>query len=146
MATTSQAVTKIALVVAFVNTEKRYLLKQLYTYGRYLKGRFRTKVSKLPLGLSGFTCPNIDGTVAKGGCTFCLNDSFSPNLAKNAGKTFLNLESKSNPILEKQLKELEDQILTTQKSMREEWGSEKFLVYFQAFTNTYAPFETIKTL
>ncbi len=121
-------------------------MKQLYTYGRYLKGKFHTKVSKLPLGLSGFTCPNIDGTVAKGGCTFCLNDSFSPNLAKNADKVFLNLESKSNPILEKQLKELEEQILTTQKHMRREWDSKKFLVYFQAFTNTYAPFETIKAL
>jgi len=121
-------------------------LKQLYTYGRYLKGKFHTKVSKLPIGLSGFTCPNIDGTVAKGGCTFCLNDSFSPNLAKNIDKTFLNLQSKSNPILDKQLKELEDQILTTQEMMRREWNTEKFLIYFQAFTNTYAPFDTIKAL
>ena len=138
--------TKIVIAVAPANPKKRYLLKQLYTYGRYLKSKFHTKVSKLPLGLSGFTCPNIDGTVAKGGCTFCLNDSFSPNLAKNANKTFLNLESKSNPILEKQLKELDDQILTTQKSMKREWDTKKFLIYFQAFTNTYAPFKTIKTL
>jgi radical SAM protein (TIGR01212 family) len=121
-------------------------LEQLYTYGRYLREKFHTKVSKIPLGLSGFTCPNIDGTVAKGGCTFCLNDSFSPNLAKNAEKTFLNLQSKSNPILDKQLQELETQIVTTRNKMRKEWGSRKFLVYFQSFTNTYAPFETIKTL
>ncbi|MEA3419444.1 MAG: TIGR01212 family radical SAM protein [Campylobacterota bacterium] len=121
-------------------------MKQLNTYGRYLKKKFKTKVSKIPLGLSGFTCPNIDGTVAKGGCTFCLNDSFSPNLAKNAEKTFLNLQSKSNPILDKQLQELETQIITTREQMRSEWGSKKFLVYFQSFTNTYAPFDTIKTL
>ncbi len=121
-------------------------LKQLYTYGHYLKSKFHTKVSKIPLGLSGFTCPNIDGTVAKGGCTFCLNDSFSPNLAKNATKTFLNLESKSNPIIDKQLKELEEQILSTRTSISSSNGSKKFLVYFQSFTNTYAPFETIKTL
>ncbi len=98
------------------------------------------------MGLSGFTCPNIDGTVAKGGCTFCLNDSFSPNLAKNAGKTFLNLKSRDNPILERQLQELDDQILITREKMYQELGSEKFLIYFQAFTNTYAPFDTIKTL
>jgi radical SAM protein (TIGR01212 family) len=121
-------------------------LKQLNTFGRYLKKKFKTKVSKIPLGLSGFTCPNIDGTVAKGGCTFCLNDSFSPNLAKNAEKTFLNLQSKSNPILDKQLQELEAQVLATRRQMRSEWGSRKFLVYFQSFTNTYAPFDTIKTL
>ena len=121
-------------------------MKHLYTFGRYLRQKFHCKVSKLPLGLSGFTCPNIDGTVAKGGCTFCLNDSFSPNLAKNAEKTFLNLQSRDNPILEKQLAELDEQIVTTREKMRREWGTKKFLVYFQAFTNTYAPFDTIKTL
>jgi radical SAM protein (TIGR01212 family) len=131
---------------AVAETEEETIVKQLYTFGRYLKHKFHTKVSKLPLGLSGFTCPNIDGTVAKGGCTFCLNDSFSPNLAKNAEKTFLNLQSRSNPILDKQLEELDTQIRETRKRMRTEWGTQKFLVYFQAFTNTYAPFETIKIL
>ncbi len=121
-------------------------MKQLHTFGTYLKKKFKYKVSKIPLGISGFTCPNIDGTVAKGGCTFCLNDSFSPNLAKNAGKTFLNLQSTSNPILDQQILELEEQILATRKMMKTQWGSQKFLVYFQAFTNTYAPFETLKAL
>ncbi len=121
-------------------------MKQLNTFGKYLKKKFKCKVSKIPLGISGFTCPNIDGTVAKGGCTFCLNDSFSPNLAKNAHKVFLNLQSEDNPILKQQLLELEEQILTTKKRMKRELGSEKFIVYFQAFTNTYAPFETLKTL
>lgn len=121
-------------------------MKQLNTYGKYLRKKFKSKVSKIPIGLSGFTCPNIDGTVAKGGCTFCKNDSFSPNLAHNANKTFLNLNSRDNPILDQQLKELDEQIVSTRQKMRDRWGSEKFLVYFQAFTNTYAPFETIKTL
>ncbi len=121
-------------------------MKKLHTFGSYLRKKFKYKVSKIPLGISGFTCPNIDGTVAKGGCTFCLNDSFSPNLAKNAGKTFLNLQSQNNPILAQQLLELEEQILATRAKMKREWGSQKFLVYFQAFTNTYAPFETLKAL
>lgn len=121
-------------------------MKKINTYGKYLKKKFKTKVSKIPLGISGFTCPNIDGTVAKGGCTFCLNDSFSPNLSKNSHKTFLNLQSKSNPILEQQLIELENQILQTRENMRENWQSKKFLVYFQSFTNTYAPVETLKAL
>lgn len=121
-------------------------MEQLNTFGRYLKKKFKTKVSKIPLGLSGFTCPNIDGTVAKGGCTFCLNDSFSPNLVQNTGKIFLNLQSKNNPILKKQLQELDEQIVNTREKMRKKWGSQKFLVYFQAFTNTYAPFETLKAL
>jgi len=119
-------------------------LKTLPTFGRYLKAKFGTKVAKIPVGLSGFTCPNIDGTVAKGGCTFCLNESFSPNLAKDA-KITLNLKSTKNPLLEQQLRELDLQIRTTQKMMTTQ-GVKKFLVYFQSFTNTYAPFETLKTL
>lgn len=118
--------------------------KQLPTFGRYLKTKFNARVQKLPVGLSGFTCPNIDGTVAKGGCTFCLNESFSPNLAQNA-KITLNLTSVANPLLEQQLSELDEQIRSTQKTMRRH-GVQKFLVYFQSFTNTYAPFSTLKVL
>jgi len=121
-------------------------LKQLNTFGRYLKKKYKTKVNKIPLGISGFTCPNIDGKVAKGGCTFCQNDSFSPNLAQNKGKVFLNLDSKDNPLLERQLLELDMQIRKTQKYQRDHYGTKKFIVYFQAFTNTYAPFKTLKKL
>jgi len=121
-------------------------IRPIYTYGRYLKKRFGRRVRKVPVGLSGFTCPNIDGTVAKGGCTFCLNESFSPNLAQNAGRTFLNLQSRENPLLSKQLRELDEQVSTTSRHFRRAYGVDTFLVYFQAFTNTYAPFETLKTL
>ncbi len=121
-------------------------MKKLNTYGRYLKKKFKTKVSKIPIAISGFTCPNIDGKVAKGGCTFCQNDSFSPNLAQNRSKVFLNLDSISNPILDNQLKELDTQIKKTMAYQREAYGTKKFIVYFQAFTNTYAPFDTLKAL
>jgi len=121
-------------------------LKKLNTYGRYLKKKFKTKVSKIPIAISGFTCPNIDGKVAKGGCTFCQNDSFSPNLAQNRSKVFLNLDSTTNPILDNQLKELDIQIKKTMAYQREAYGTKKFIVYFQAFTNTYAPFDTLKVL
>jgi radical SAM protein (TIGR01212 family) len=121
-------------------------LRPVNTFGRYLKKRFGERVRKIPVGLSGFTCPNIDGTVAKGGCTFCLNESFSPNLAQNAGKTFLNLQSRENPILHRQLAELHAQVTATRERFRREEGVRKFLVYFQAFTNTYAPFDTLKAL
>ncbi|SHO80487.1 COG1242: Predicted Fe-S oxidoreductase [hydrothermal vent metagenome] len=121
-------------------------MKKLNTFGRYLKKKFKTKVSKIPLGISGFTCPNIDGKVAKGGCTFCQNDSFSPNIAQNEGKIFLNMDSRSNPILDNQLQELENQILKTREYQRVNYGSKKFIVYFQSYTNTYAPFETLKAL
>ncbi|MGD9970856.1 MAG: TIGR01212 family radical SAM protein [Sulfuricurvum sp.] len=121
---------------------------QIFTFGQYLHRRFNTRVSKVPISISGFTCPNIDGTVAKGGCTFCENDSFSPSLdrARELKGFFLNLHSLHNPYLEKQLQQLEWQFKALSEKLRKENGAEKFLVYFQSFTNTYAPFETLKAL
>jgi len=123
-------------------------MKQIYTYGGYLKEKFGAKVYKVGINISGFTCPNIDGTVAKGGCTFCENDSFSASTdAVQELKGFhLNLESQENPYLEKQLLQLEQQFSAISKRQAQEYGAQKFLVYFQSFTNTYAPFETLKAL
>jgi len=121
-------------------------LKHLNTFGRYLKTKYKKKVTKVPLSISGFTCPNIDGTVAKGGCTFCLNDSFSPNLTANKERFFLNLESESNPILKKQLHDVYTQLQHSMAYQKEHLDSQKFLAYFQSFTNTYAPFSTLKAL
>jgi len=122
--------------------------KQIYTYGNYLKNKFACKVYKVGINISGFTCPNIDGTVAKGGCTFCENDSFSAstNEIQDLKGFHLNLDSTQNPFLEQQLKQLEDQFDTISKIQSEKYGAEKFLVYFQSFTNTYAPFSTLKAL
>ena len=121
---------------------------QIYTFGSYLHDKFGSRVFKVPISISGFTCPNIDGTVAKGGCTFCENDSFSPSLDKvKALKGFhLNLSSTENPFLDKQLQQLRVQFEALSARLRREYGATKFLVYFQSFTNTYAPFDTLKAL
>ncbi len=123
-------------------------MEQIYTYGTYLKNKFGVKVYKVGINISGFTCPNIDGTVARGGCTFCENDSFSASTDEvQELKSFhLNLNSKENPYLDKQLKQLEVQFDAISKRQTKEYGAQKFLVYFQSFTNTYAPFETLKAL
>ncbi|MBN2817047.1 MAG: TIGR01212 family radical SAM protein [Campylobacterales bacterium] len=124
------------------------MLEQIYTYGNYLKDKFGVKVYKVGINISGFTCPNIDGTVAKGGCTFCENDSFSASTdtVQELKGFHLNLHSQENPFLEKQLTQLEQQFNAISKRQMREYGAEKFLVYFQSFTNTYAPFETLKAL
>lgn len=123
-------------------------MKQIFTYGNYLKDKFGCKVYKVGINISGFTCPNIDGTVAKGGCTFCENDSFSASTGETQElKGFhLNLDSKDNPHLDKQLLQLEQQFEAISSRQRREYGADKFLVYFQSFTNTYAPFGTLKAL
>jgi len=122
--------------------------EQIFTFGQYLHRKFGVKVSKVPVSISGFTCPNIDGTVAKGGCTFCENDSFSPSLdrARALKGFYLNLDSTDNPHLDKQLQQLQWQFDPLSKRLQAENGAEKFMVYFQSFTNTYAPFETLKAL
>ncbi len=122
-------------------------MKEILTAGRYFKKKFGEKVYKVPISLSGFTCPNIDGAVAKGGCTFCENESFSPNLTeKTKRKFYLNPNSLINPLLEKQLLQLKSQYQKTKNKLSKKFGVNKFLVYFQSFTNTYAPFSTLTTL
>jgi len=120
-------------------------LKHLNTIGRYWRNKYGEKVYKIPISISGFTCPNIDGTVAKGGCTFCENESFSPNLKDNS-KFKLNLLSTENPYLENQLKQLQMQFEATRDVLKNKFGAKKFIVYFQSFTNTYAPLATLKAL
>ncbi len=119
-------------------------MKKLYTFGKYLKKKYNINIKKVPVSIPGFTCPNIDGTVARGGCVFCENESFSPNFEKE--KITLNLNSKENPLLQKQLKALNNQFYSTIPDLKKYYAAKKFIVYFQSFTNTYAPFETLKAL
>ena len=88
-------------------------VKSVFTIGRYFKNKFKDKVYKVPISISGFTCPNIDGTVAKGGCTFCQNDSFSPNISKTKVPFKLNPNINHNLYLNDQLKQLELQFNST---------------------------------
>ncbi|MBI3597428.1 MAG: TIGR01212 family radical SAM protein [Nitrospirae bacterium] len=96
------------------------------SYNRYLKEHFPCKVYKIPID-AGFSCPNIDGTVAYGGCSYCDNKSFSPN-------------SRTAP------RPIRDQILSGMEFYRRRFDAEKFIVYFQAFTNTHGPVDHLKRL
>jgi radical SAM protein (TIGR01212 family) len=125
-------------------------LKQISTIGRYFKNKYKKKIYKIPLSIKGFTCPNIDGTKAKGGCIFCENDSFSPNLQKKGKpKVYITPQTQNNTILNEQLIDLRKQLKATKlKFLEREKNSKKvgFLAYFQSFTNTYAPVETLRVL
>ena len=98
--------------------EKRY-----YPFSEYLKRVFGLKVYKVSLD-AGFTCPNRDGKKGFGGCMYCVNESFSPN----AGR----------PI------SIGEQMRRGMEFMRSRYRAEKFIAYFQAFTNTYADVETLR--
>ncbi|XOB62633.1 TIGR01212 family radical SAM protein [Campylobacterota bacterium DY0563] len=134
------------MVTISLQNKTKNQTKEVLTIGRYFKKKFKEKVYKTPISISGFTCPNIDGSVAKGGCTFCENDSFSPNLQEKKPSFKLNPRVNENPFLDKQLMQLEMQFNATKQRLENKFGAKKFIVYFQSFTNTYAPFETLKAL
>ncbi|MBN1838947.1 MAG: TIGR01212 family radical SAM protein [Campylobacterales bacterium] len=121
-------------------------MRRILTAGRYFREKFGESVYKIPISISGFTCPNIDGTVARGGCVFCENESFSPNLEHNQSKRFFLHPTSENPYLEFQLIQLEAQYKKTKTILSKKFGAQKFIIYFQSFTNTYAPLATLKAL
>lgn len=103
--------------------------QQIYTFGNYLREKFSAKVYKVGINISGFTCPNIDGSVARGGCTFCENDSFSAstNEVQELKGFHLNLDSKENPYLDKQLQQLQQQFQAiSSRQKKRVWRSKVF--------------------
>ncbi len=103
----------------YTDTNKRY-----YTYDYYLRRTFGGKCAKIPID-AGFTCPNIDGRCAVGGCIYCSGRG-SGDFA----------ESPSIPVAE--------QYITTRQRLSSKWSTERCIPYFQAHTNTYAPVEVLR--
>jgi radical SAM protein (TIGR01212 family) len=96
------------------------------TFSQYLKERFSFRLRKIPID-AGFTCPNRDGAKGEGGCTYCDNRSFSPNAR--------------GP-----LRPVHEQIQDGIRFYREREGVDRFIAYFQAYTNTYAPVEHLRKI
>jgi uncharacterized protein len=96
------------------------------SYGSYLRRRFGCRVSKVNVD-GGFTCPNRDGSKGRGGCIYCDNSSFSP-------------PGTLSPV------PIETQMSAGMAYHRQRLGSEKFIIYFQKFTNTYAPVKKLREL
>ena len=95
------------------------------TFGAALKRRFGGRVQRVSID-AGFTCPNVDGAVAKGGCNFCDNRSFSPSRRVR-------------------LKQVQDQLYSGIVTVRERYKKVAgFIAYFQPATNTYAPVDQLR--
>ncbi len=97
---------------------------EYYSFNRYLRERFGCKVYKISIN-GGFTCPNRDGTLGTGGCIFC-----------SAGGSGDFAESPELSITQ--------QIENGKKRVRKKIKNGKYIAYFQAFTNTYAPAEILR--
>ncbi|QZE15838.1 TIGR01212 family radical SAM protein [Halosquirtibacter laminarini] len=98
--------------------EKRY-----NDFSSHFKKMFQRRVQKVSID-AGFTCPNRDGTKARGGCTYCNNETFTPS--------YTNLKV---PI--------STQIDEGVSFFKKKYNAISFLAYFQAFSNTYAPFDVL---
>lgn len=100
--------------------------KRYNDFSSFIKKQFNERVQKISLD-TGFTCPNRDGTKGVGGCTYCNNNTFNPYYCK---------PSKSIT------QQLDEGIAFFSKKYK----TQKYLAYFQAYTNTYADIKLVKEL
>ena len=102
------------------------MTEHYYSLNRYLRETFGEKVYKLALD-GGMSCPNRDGAIGTGGCIFC-----------SAGG--------SGDFAEGRCASVSGQIARAKGRIRSKTGAEKFVAYFQSYTNTYAPVEYLERL
>ena len=98
--------------------------KRYFTYDYYLRREFGGKCAKIPLD-AGFSCPNIDGRCAIGGCIYCSARG-SGDFAESAQLS------------------IREQYDITRAKLSSKWSTERCIAYFQAHTNTYAPTEVLR--
>ena len=103
------------------NIRKRY-----NDFNSYLRSIFGCRVQKITID-AGLSCPNRDGSISRGGCIYC------------------NLKGSGTGAHEKGLS-VTDQIIQGKIALAKRYKAKKFLAYFQSFSNTYAPIDTLKNL
>ena len=96
------------------------------SYSKYIRETFGERVQKISVD-GGFTCPNRDGTKGRGGCTYCNNDTFNP--VYTSGKKTIS-------------QQLDEGIAFFEPKYK----TQKYLAYFQAYTNTYDSVEGLEKL
>jgi len=101
--------------------EKRY-----NDFSSFIRNKFNGRVQKVSID-AGFTCPNKDGSKGIGGCTYCNNNTFNPEYCKPK-------------------KSIKVQINEGIEFFSKKYKTQKYLAYFQAFTNTYAPISDLKKM
>ena len=101
--------------------------RRFNSYSNYFTKQFGGRVQKISID-AGFSCPNRDGKISTGGCTFCSNEAFNPSYCRQ----------------EKSIKlQIEEGIEFHQRRYRR---ANKYLAYFQPFSNTYKPLEELKNI
>ena len=122
-------IAKIAFFHYICNIKSAKRQKNTMTYldfGTWMRERFPYKVQKISID-AGFSCPNRDGKLSKGGCTFCNNESFNPSYCSPK-------------------ESITEQIERGKKFFSKKYPDMKYLAYFQAYTNTYAPLAELQRM
>lgn len=101
--------------------------RRFNAYAPYFRKLFGQRVQKISVD-AGFTCPNRDGKLARGGCTYCNNDAFNPSYC-----------NPSKPIDQQVLEGIEFHKVRYRRAIN-------YLVYFQPYSNTYATLDHLKKL
>lgn len=103
--------------------------RRFNTYSDYFRRVFGGRAQKLSID-AGFSCPNRDGSLNTGGCTFCNNDAFTPSYLRNERHVPKSISQQIEEGIEFHAWRYHDPAA--------------YLAYFQAYSNTYAPLETLK--
>lgn len=110
------------------------------SYGAWMKYRFGCKVQKISID-AGFSCPNRDGKIGRGGCIYCNNATFNPDYCTNtAGRVsqeeriFLTTEN------------IKSQLEKGKEFFSRKYPEMKYIAYFQSYTNTYDDIEALKQM
>lgn len=98
--------------------------KRYRTFNEQLREKFGGKIVKVSLD-AGFTCPNRDGTLGRGGCAYC---------SERGSGDFAGNQKLSIP----------DQFVEVKERMKKKWPNAQYIAYFQAYTNTYAPIKLLR--
>lgn len=101
----------------------QYKDKPYNDYGQWIRQRFPFRVQKISVD-AGFSCPNRDGTISHGGCIFCDNRTFNPSYCQPS-------------------KSIAQQMEEGKAFFRRKYPDMKYLAYFQAYSNTYAPLDVL---
>ena len=109
-------------------------------YGDWIRKRFGCKVQKISID-AGFSCPNRDGTIGRGGCIYCNNATFNPEYCTDtAGRG--SQEERLNLSADNIRRQLE----TGKEFFSRKYPEMKYIAYFQSYTNTYGDIEALKRL
>ena len=109
-------------------------------YGDWVRKRFGCKVQKISID-AGFSCPNRDGTIGRGGCIYCNNATFNPEYCTDTAGRISQAER-----LNLSADIIKAQLLAGKEFFARKYPEMKYIAYFQSYTNTYGDIETLKRM